>query len=152
MVPYSHCNSPSCNETNWVRRVSPLSIHQYLPFFFVAPELQHPADMLSIQQVYQSAITSSPWKKYLVGGTLITGVAIFLGNYLTNVVEKPSLYFQKDGDNSVVQEVVDTASTLKEFYYPPPWCYSGHLNTIMGSLVRRVPYHDIRRWEEKRLN
>lgn len=94
----------------------------------------------------KSTLATNPyWRKLLLASTLVGGAAVFLGHYFTNVIEKPSLYYKADGSNSVIQAVVDSCESLKEFYYPTPWCYSGHLNTIMGSIVRLVPQTEARR-------
>lgn len=95
---------------------------------------------------FTSVVTKNmSWKKLLLAGTVFGGAACFLGNYFHNVVEKPQLYFQEEGDNEIIHAVVDSAKSLKEFYYPPPWCYSGHLNTIVSSIVRFLPSTPCRR-------
>jgi len=77
---------------------------------------------------------------------MLAGVAAGIGfftNYWYNVREKPQVYFPRSDE--FLSRVYAQLPILNEYYSPTFWCYNGHLNTLVGALIRDTPHVEKRR-------
>lgn len=73
--------------------------------------------------------------------------SVFTSYMISHVYKLPKLPQLYANPSGRIQKIVDDLKPfLEKAYFPTPWAYNRHLNTIIGSMIRKKLYLSFERY------